>query len=441
MYRNVTRDRCSIERVRADRPRHVSRVRCLVAVMAALVCAAALLVAPAPVGAAGLVPPPDADSFYSVPAHIANLPNGTVLASRSVLATALSVPIPARAWQVKYKTIDQVGHPSAFVTTLLVPNTPWRGTGARPLISYQVAVDALSTKCAPSYVMRAGLTAALTSGPTVLSSNAADETANITQAVLRGFAVAVPDWEGPRADWIGDSGDARGVLDGIRAVRNFARDGVTAQSPISLVGYSGGALATDWAIQMQPKYAPELHFIATALGGTPANIADAIAAFKANLGARAAIPLLLAALQRSYPKWHLDQYLSDAGRVAVANSQHDCLLDSLIRNAGVDPAIWEKSPGSLFDNPVLSNSIADISPVRYPGTPHTPILFYHAANDELAPIADMRQLARRDCREHRVVHIVTSPIGEHITYVLLGFPVALNYLAQRFAGKPPPNDC
>lgn len=295
-------------------PAH-QRERCLTAVMAAAVAAAALLVGPAPAGAAGPVPL-DADSFYSVPAHIANLPNGTVLATRPVQAMALAVPIPARAWQVKHKTIDQVGHSSAYVTTPLVPNTPWRGTGARPLISYQVAIDALSTKCAPSYVMRAGLTAALTSGPTVLNSNAADETANITQAVQRGFAVAVPDWEGPRADWIGDSGDGHGVLDGIRAVRNFARDGITTRSPIGLVGYSGGALATNWAIQLQPKYSPELHFTSTALGGTPANIVDAIAAFKANLGARAAIPLLLAALQRSYPKWQLGQYLSDAGRVA-----------------------------------------------------------------------------------------------------------------------------
>lgn len=439
MSRAVTHRSSSTERTAADRSRRLGPVRWSAMAMAMML--GALLLAQAPVGAAGLAPPPDADTFYAVPAHISNLPNGTVLATRPVQAMALAVPIPARAWQVKYKTIDQLGRPSAYVTTLLVPTTPWHGGGERPLISYQVAIDALSTKCAPSYVMRAGLTAALTSGPTVLQSNAADETANITQAVLGGFAVAVPDWEGPRADWIGDSGAAHRVLDGIRAVRNFAHDGVTARSPIGLVGYSGGALATDWAIQMQLKYAPELHFMATALGGTPANIADAIAAFKANLGARAAIPLLLAALQRSYPKWHLDQYLSDAGRVAVANSQHDCLLDSLIRNAGVDPASWERSPGSLFDNHALNNRIADISPVRYAGTPQTPILFYHAANDELAPIADMRQLAQRYCREHRIVHIVTSPVGEHITYVLLGFPTALDYLAQRFAGKPPPNDC
>ncbi len=418
-------------------PRTVSTALArVIAVLAVGMSAVAL----APAAAAAAIPPPDSDPFYAVPAHLAHLPDGTLLASRPEQAMALAVPIPARAWQLKYKTIDQLGKASAYVTTLLVPRTPWRGDGPRPLLSYQVAIDALATKCAPSYVIRAGLAAAQ-SGATVLDSNAADETANLLQAVHRGFAVAVPDWEGPRADWVGDTGAAHGVLDGIRAVQNFAHDGVTAGSPVGLVGYSGGALATDWAIQMQRSYAPELRFRATALGGTPADIADSIAAFRANAGARAAVPLLLAALERSHPRWHVGRYLSVAGRRAVAASQHDCLLDALIRNAGVDPATWEASPGSIFDNVMLNARITGVSPVRYPGTPRTPILFYHAVHDELAPIADMRRLAARYCSQHRTVHVITSQVGEHIVYVLTGFPTALNYLAQRFAGRPAPNDC
>lgn len=424
-------------------PRPLIRVRQPVRrrglLLAAAIAVAAATVAPAPVGAA-VVPPPDADPFYAVPAHIAALANGTVLAARPVQPMALAVPIPARAWLIKYKTVDQLGHASAYVTTLLVPTAPWRGRGARPLISYQVAIDALSTKCAPSYVLRAGLGVAA-SGATVVNSNAADETANILQTVLRGFAVAVPDWEGPRADWVGDAGAAHAVLDGIRAVRAFAHDGINRRSPIGLVGYSGGALATDWALDVQRSYAPELRFTAAALGGTPANVADSLAAFRANPFARAALPLLFAGFERAYPAWGLDRLLSRAGRVAVARSQHDCLLDALVRNAGVAPTGWERSPGSVYANPTLYQQIAGISPVRYPGVPQPPVLFFHAVHDELAPIADVRRLAARYCRQHRTVQITTSPVGEHISYVLLGYPTALKYLAQRFAGVPAPNDC
>jgi hypothetical protein len=389
----------------------------------------------------GLVPTPSEDPFYAVPPDIGRLPNGAILASRPVQATALAVAIPANAWQVKYKTIDQHGQPSAFVTTILVPRTPWPGPGPRPLLSYQAAIDALSTKCAPSYVLRAGLEAAQTGGPTVLASNPATETANILQAVDRGYAVAVPDWEGPEAEWISSAGAARGVLDGIRAVMDFAPAAISRSARVALVGYSGGALATDWAIQMQPAYAPKLRFVGAALGGTPASLQASIADFAANPGAMAAIPLLLAALERSYPQWNLGQYLSPAGRAAVADSQNDCLLDALIRNAGIEPTGYEAYPGAIFDNPHLDRLLAGISPLGYPGVPRTPILFYHSTDDELAPIAKMHQLAARYCAGGVPVHVVTSAVGEHISYVLAGFPTALSYIADRFAGLPAPNDC
>ncbi len=423
--------------------------RWLVAAMCALLAmlffaptAAAAPTAPVAVPAAtALVPPPDQDPFYAVPGHLNQVPDGTVLASRRVQAMALAVPIPANAWQVKYKTIDQRGRPSAFVTTVLVPLTPWQGGGARPLLSYQVAMDALSTTCAPSFVMRAGLAAATTAGPTVLLSNAASETINIVQALQRGFTVAVPDFEGPKAEWLGAEGAARGVLDGIRAVRNFQPAGAHNSAPIGLAGYSGGALATDWAMQMQLAYAPELHFVGAALGGTPASLKGSIAAFAASPIGRGAVPLLLAALQRSYPQRHIEQYLSAAGRAAVANSQQDCLIDALIKNDSVDPTTYEAYPGALFNNPRIDPLYASVSPLDYPGKPRTPILFYHALADEFAPIGYMRELAARYCGEGLPVHVATLPFGEHILDVFLGFPTALNYIADRFAGAPAPNDC
>ena len=389
----------------------------------------------------GPVPVPAQDPFYSVPPDIANLPNGTVLASRPVQAVALAVPIPARAWQVKYKTIDQRGQPSAYVTTILMPLTPWTGAGPRPLLSYQAAIDSLSNKCAPSYVLRAGLGAAVTGGPTVLASNVATETPNIAQAISRGFAVAVPDWEGPNAEWISPIGSAHSVLDGIRAALSFAPAGIAPSAAVGLIGYSGGALATDWAIQSQSTYAPGLHFVGAALGGTPASLQASIAAFAANVVAKGAVPLLLGALERSYPQWNLGQYLSPSGNSAVANSQDDCLLDSLVRNVGVDPTSSEAYPGAIFDNPQFDEELAPVSPLGFPGVPRTPILFYHSTNDELAPIAQMRQLAARYCGEGVTVHVATSPVGEHISYVLLGFPTALAYIADRFAGQPAPDDC
>jgi hypothetical protein len=42
------------------------------------------------------------------------------------------------------------------------------------------------------------------------------------------------------------------------------------------MGYSGGALASGWALQQQKEYAPELssNLVAAALGGLPVNVED-----------------------------------------------------------------------------------------------------------------------------------------------------------------------
>ena len=388
----------------------------------------------------GLYPTPDQDPFYAVPANIDSFANGAVLDARSEQAVQLAAPIFADAWQLKYKTVDQHGHPSAFVTTVLVPQAPWTGGGPRPLIAYQVAIDALSTKCAPSYILRYGSGCA-SAGGNVLSSNAVTETANIVQAVQQGYAVEVPDWEGPTSEWIGDAGAARGVLDGIRAVMQFLPVHIDASAPIGLVGYSGGALATNWAIQTQPTYAPELQFVGAALGGTPASLHVSINAFAADSFGRGAIPLLIAGLQRSYPEWDVDQYLSSAGRTAVAASQDDCLLDALLANNTVDPTTYEASRDAIFDNPKLNAKLAGISPLGYSGIPRTPIFFYHAVKDQFALIAQMELLAARYCHEGIAVSVATSPEGDHISYVTTGFPTALQYLTDRFRGEAAPNDC
>ena len=102
----------------------------------ALVLAFLALLAP---GARAAVPTPDKDPFYAVPAGIDRLADGAILDSRPVQAVAVGVPLPARAWQVKFKTTDNLGHATATVSTVMVPNAAWSGPGPRPVVSYQTA--------------------------------------------------------------------------------------------------------------------------------------------------------------------------------------------------------------------------------------------------------------------------------------------------------------
>ena len=59
------------------------------------------------------------------------------------------------------------------------------------------------------------------------------------------------------------------TLDSLRAALKSPATGLTSTTKIGLAGYSGGAIATEWAAQLAPTYAPEINsdIVGAAMGG------------------------------------------------------------------------------------------------------------------------------------------------------------------------------
>jgi hypothetical protein len=407
--------------------RALGAVRAVGALLALALVGAAATSAPA----AADVPLPTSDPFYAVPANISGLPNGTVLASRAITAYAGPVPMPAQAWEVKYKTIGNLGQATATVTTIMVPDAPWTGPGARPVVSYQTAEDGVGAKCSPSYALHAGLGAG--------DSNSEAETVEMAVALLKGWAVIAPDYEGLDSDFLGAAGEARGVLDGVTAALRFKPDGFGPSTPVALWGYSGGAYATSLAAQAQPAYAPHLRLAGIALGGEPASLQATFAAFNGSAFGGGVIVGFIG-VDRSYPSWHLDQYLNAAGLSLMAANQTDCLTDAVADHPFLSAAPYLTSPGVVGSRAFVDDLNA-ASPLFVPGTPSAPVYDYHATGDELAPIGPDRQLVARYCAAGVRVDHVEIDVGEHLSTVVTGAPGALEWLANRFAGEPSPDTC
>jgi hypothetical protein len=374
---------------------------------------------------------PEDDPFYRVPASAADRPNGAVLASRRVDARAFELPLPVTAWQVKYRTEDSHGRASASVTTVLVPNQAWTGPGPRPLLSYQTAEDGVTGRCAPSYALRAGISGGFT--------GSYSETTLIAMALGRGWTVTVPDYEGPRSEFLVAGTQAKGVLDAIRATRRFAPAGVARRAKVGVWGYSGGSLASVTAAQLQPSYAPHLRLDALALGGLLGDVRSTIDAFSGSIGG-GAIPMGINGFLRAYPGLHLMQYLNESGQTKVRETAHACLFDAAPRYPFLRLSDIEAVPDALSLPPVAAMLRAN-SPRTLRGVPRVPIYHYHATNDEFAPIGPARDTLRRFCRAGVVVESVEKPLGEHLTEIALGAPGALDFLAARFAGRAPRNTC
>jgi hypothetical protein len=395
-------------------------------------CAIGVVLALALTSAAhATVPLPTSDPFYDVPVRIAGLPNGTVLASRPITAYAGPVPLPAQSWEVKYKTLGNLGQPTATVTTIMVPDAPWSGPGPRPVVSYQTAEDGVGSVCSPSYALHAGLAAG--------GSNSEEETSEMAVTLARGWAVIAPDYEGPQSDFLGAAGEAHGVLDGVIAAQHFKPDGFGPHAPVALWGYSGGAYATSLAAQLQPKYAPTLRLAGIALGGEPASLEATFAAFNGGVFGGGIIVGFIG-MNRAYPNWDLDRFLNAKGLALMAANQSDCINNAVADYPFLSAAPYMSSPGVLDSKPFVTD-LDRASPLFVPGTPSAPIYDYHATGDELAPIGADRELVARYCAAGVWVDHVEIPVGEHETTVVTGAPGALEYLSDRFAGEPAPDTC
>lgn len=372
---------------------------------------------------------PAEDPFYGVPSGVQKLTNGTIIDAREVAATQFSLPIEAKAWQVRFKTQDTTGAASAYITTVLVPRTPWAGKGPRPVLSYQMPEDGVGLKCSPSWVLTNGLAA-----PT----NTTPDAHTVASAVDRGWTVVVPDYQGPNSAWLGGDGQARGVLDSLRAARAFKPAGIDAHAPVAVWGYSGGAIASSTAAQLQPSYAPDIKLAGVALGGNNASIRAGLEAFDGSAFG-GAIVIGLIGLDRAYPEYHLTDYLNDGGKAKVAASQMDCIADAAIRHPAFRAGDALNDPRAL-DGPPWTDVFRRSSPLTYPGVPAAPVYDYHATSDELAPIAPDRLLMERFCRAGVTVQQVEDR-GEHFTEVAAGEAGAVRFLSERFAGSPAVNTC
>jgi hypothetical protein len=374
---------------------------------------------PSPSSDPSLVEPHD-DPFYRPPAGWEAATPGTVLATRTVTVNGLGLPVPADASQFLVRSTDAKGAPTAVVGTLMVPKAPYP-VGNRPLVSYQPATDSLGDQCNPSYKLRAGTEA---------------ELALMMQALGRGWAVVVTDYEGPDNAFAAGRMAGHGVLDGIRGAEALPGTGLAGrQTPVGLWGYSGGGLATSWAAELQAGYAPELNVAGAASGGTPS---DMVASARQIDGGIASGLVLLAStgLTRAYPE--MLSLLNDKGRAMVKEIADMCVGDAVSRYPYRHLNEFTVSRDPLAE-PVAVQVMEDNHLGRQ--TPETPVLLYHSIFDELIPYRTVQTLKRDWCNGGGHVTLYSDALSEHSSLAVSGAPLAVNYLASRFAGVDVPATC
>jgi hypothetical protein len=371
---------------------------------------------------------PTADPFYRWTGSLRHDAPGTVLRTRSVTVTGAEQLTPVKVTQLLYVTTDELGHRTVSVATVVHPLDKAPSATA-PLVSYQAAYDALGAQCEPSYTFPLTMQHETVPAPIPL------------QYAAEGYNVVTSDYEGEDLAYGAGQQSGYETLDAIRAAEKWL--GVPEIStPVGMVGYSGGSIATEFASELAHTYAPTLDIVGVAEGGIPVDLFHNIA-YVDNPGSSWAwvIGALMVGLVRGFDIHAIDNFLTPQGIAVVKADRTQCVghFTDLTIKQMFKPQYQDFTKVSLFvgilDRLIMSRT----------GTPRAPLFIGNGLSDSIGDgvmvAKDVQQLAYTYCRRG-------VPVEFHLyaglSHVQAGQPFleqAQAFLTQRFEGLPLQDGC
>ena len=402
------------------------------AILVALIAAVALA-APAAAASGPTIPSSDPFYTYTGSAPLSSIAPGTVLKQRTITIVDEGKTTTLSGTQVLYRTTGELGQPTVTVATIIRPSSAVPTT---KILSYQMAYDALGPECDPSYTLQGG-------NPSGASTNEEEEQI-VAAYVSSGVTVVVPDYEGTSLDWAAGQEEGYNTLDGIRATENLLKL-PAASTPAAMVGYSGGSIATEFASELAPAYAPKLDLVGVAEGGVPVDFAHNTNYINGSQGWSGVIPAVLVALARAF-HLPLAPYSSAFG-LKIANQVKDECINSFF---GAYPGLtvqkllkpaWQKY---FFSIPGVA-AITDKLIMGRTGTPKGP-LFMGVGNadgtgDGVMIANDVEALAHEYCQRGVSVQFNVYKGDDHTEAAVPFEAGALTFLTNRLNGLPVSNGC
>jgi Secretory lipase len=403
---------------------------------------------PAPGREPGMaVAQPKDDQFYQYTDSLQNIAPGTVLKTRTFDYRAFGFPTWLKVTQLLYRSTSQIGNPTVNVTSVIHPPLPGDKT---KVISYQSAYDSLNQNDEPSYAISGGITLG------GLVPNV--EGAVFAPLLAEGYTVIVPDTEGQRADFAAGPEYGMNTLDSIRAVLSSSTVGLPPHARVAMLGYSGGAIATEWAAELAPTYAPDVNarLIGAAMGGVLVDPAHNLHYIEGTWFWGGVMAMAIIGIGRAF-ELDFTPYLTPVGVTVFNEMQTASIVDVLGRYKGLT---WQKLIIPAYPTPEslpLYVTAANKLIMGTGGTPTIPLFIGQGASgvlegtpgdrpgigagDGVMIAGDVRTLARDYCAKGVKVHYEQYDALGHISSLAPWLLGSITWIKQRFAGLPAPQNC
>ncbi len=416
--------------------------------LALVIAVAAATTAAQPAGASTLGDP-STDPFYRYTgsATLESIAPGTVLRTRHLPYHLAGIPLPVRTTQLLFRTTGARSQATLGVTTVV---RPLLGAASRRVVSYQSFYDSSDPADQPSSVIAGSMRLP---GGTI----ATFETGLVLPFLLAGSAVVITDVEGQDANIGAGPEYGHNTLDGLRAAFADTTTGIAADAKVGMIGYSGGAIATEWAAEMAPSYAPDVdrRLVGAAMGGVLVDPIRNLHYVDGGLIWAGVLPLALVGLGRAYDV-DLTPYLSELGLELTTKMQRATIAAALGQYPGLRFADLVKpqyrEPESIPELVEIANQLI----MGHDGTPSTPLFIGQGRRGEvegapgskpgigpgdgIAIAGDVRTLARTYCDRGLDVLYREYPLS-HVGSVPLWTSQAVAWLGARLAGRTAPENC
>jgi len=348
---------------------------------------------------------------------------GTLLSAEPVVES----PPGQQAWRIHYVTTNAQSRPIAVSGVVVSPR---EAMPARPrdVIAWTHGTWGVASRCAPS-----------------LSNGFFTATPALANMVAKGFVVVAPDYPGLGSDmphpYLVGQDTARSVLDAIRASRSIG--GAASGSRFAVWGESQGGHAALWTGMLARGYAPELTLVGTAAAAPPTDLASNFRA-----GSDANVRAMLAAFATYSWSRHFDVPLTTAfnqanAGIATRLAQNNCI------ELGKKPRLGTILGVSAIKRSLKTKDITRIEPwksfMRANSVNSTmilgPLFIAQSVADPVVSPAITRAFAKRACRDRRPVRYLALPGGDHGNSARDSATATLEWITDRFAGRPASSDC
>ncbi len=225
-----------------------------------------------------------------------------------------------------------------------------------------------------------------------------------------------------------------------------------------MIGYSGGAIATEWAAELAPSYAPAINsrLVGAAFGGVLVDPAHNLHYVDGSGLWAGVMPMAIIGVSRAFGI-DLTPYLSEYGKQIYNKLQKASITEVLGQYPDLTWAQLAKPEYPTPESIPLYVQVVNQLIMGTGGTPTTPLYIAQGANGELEGTSgtqpgigrgdgvmiagDVRTLAREYCQHGVKVQYDQYDLFAHVETAIPWLTSAMPWLDARFAGWPAPQNC